>query len=787
MIVQLKKQILMVVLSALAFCVQAQNVAIGQFRDHLSCTKGIAVNTYGSKVVCATAPGLFSFDTEDKSLKRMNKVEGFSDLGVSALAYAAAYDLEILCYSNGNIDLLKGEQIINIPDIKRSSMMGNKIINHICVEGSLAYLSCGFGIVVLDLEKLEIKDTYKIGNNGSFVLVNEIQVYHGKIYAATKQGMYVASAANANLAAFQSWSIVSALPLGNYNTLATMNDVLYTNFDKANASNQDTVFAFNNSVWTKAALGAYYLNDDIKDINAGDASLLIALPHKAWIVGADFALNTTCTVLNVAGFPDWATPARPMEIVELKGEYWMADSLFGLIHFKSSGVSEQLIPNGPAYADVWELKARNGRLWVATGGYSSSIGQTWSNVGFYNFDGNTWTNYNDVVTPGYVVNRDLVTVAPHPTEANRAYYGSFGYGIVEMSKGVMVHGYTSANSSLKDFAGGATLVTGLDYDSQNNLWALNTGLGGQALETPLHILKDGQWTGFKIPAVTSNATILIKLMIDSQGNKWMIKTKSNFGVVVTKEKDQNYNANTVFTARHLSIVAGSGKLPSEKVNDIVEDKKGKIWFATDQGVAVTDVVSNATVSGLSDVQQILIEENGVWHHLLESQRVTSIAVDGGNKKWLGTEGAGVFQLSEDGTKQLQHFTAENSVLISNNIVDIAIDDVTGEVFFGTDRGIVSYRGTATGGAVSNDVIYAFPNPVPHNFNGTIGIRGLVNNAIVKITDLTGVLVYETLAEGGQATWDGKRNGERVQSGVYLVFISNDDGTETAVTKIAFIH
>ncbi len=145
MIVQMKKQILMVLLSIFAFGMQAQNVAIGQFRDHLPCTKGIAVNTYGSKVVCATAPSLFSFDTEDKSLKRMNKVEGFSDLGVSALAYAAAYGLEILCYSNGNIDLLKGEQIINIPDIKRSSMMGNKIINHICVEGSLAYLSCGFG------------------------------------------------------------------------------------------------------------------------------------------------------------------------------------------------------------------------------------------------------------------------------------------------------------------------------------------------------------------------------------------------------------------------------------------------------------------------------------------------------------------------------------------------------------------------------------------------------------------------------------------------------------------
>jgi hypothetical protein len=766
----------------LLFCANAQGVAIGQWRDHLPYTKGIAVGLGGNNIYCATNPGMFYYDTQDKTVNRLSKSTGCSDIGVSSVAYASDYGMEILGYSNGNIDLLIGKQIVNLPDIKRSSILGNKIINHIFVSGSIAYLSCGFGIVVLDLAKQEIKDTYKIGTNGTFIFVNEIAVYHDKIYAATKDGLYSASVNNNNLAAFQSWT-KPALPAGNFNTIAVVNDILYTNFDKLASGNQDTLYAYNNSVWSKPALGVYYNNNDIRDINAGASDLLICLYSKAWVVAADYSLKYEFAGFKVNPYPDWSTTARPMEMVEQNGEYWMADSLFGLIHFKDN-LNEQMVPNGPNYVDVWEMKAKNGRLWVTTGGYDNAINQTYSNNGFASYDGAQWTVYNDLITPGWVGVHDLICAAPHPTEANHAFIGSFGYGLIECTNGSILAGYSKGNSSLKDLNGqGTVLVTGLDYDANNNLWALNSGALGVLVDEPLHRYKNGIWTGYKIPAITSNSSMLIKLMIDSNGNKWMIKTKSNFGAVVAREKSNG----TDFYVRHFGINAGNGNLPSEKVNDIVQDKKGKIWFATDQGVAILDFADEMYGSTSFDVQQILIEEDGVWHHLLESQRVTAIAVDGGNKKWFGTEGAGVFQLSEDGTKQLQHFTTANSALISDNIIDLEIDDVTGEVFFGTDKGIVSYRGTATSGSESNGEVYAYPNPVIHEYTGTIGIKGLVNNAFVKITDITGTLVYETKAEGGQATWDGKRNGERVQTGVYLVFISNDDGTETAVTKILFIN
>lgn len=781
--ISMKKYLLFCLLNLPALFLAAQGVAIGEWRDHLTYSQGLSVSVGGDRIYCGTNPGTFYYDTEDKTVNRMAKSAGFSDIQASSFAYSASHSMEIVGYSNGNVDLFVGKQITNIPDIKRSSILGNKVINHILVDGDLAYLSCGFGIVVLDLAKREIKDTYKIGNNGTFVFVNEIAIYHDKIYAATKDGLYAANLNNSNLSAFQSWSKPS-LPAGNFNTIDVVNNLLYTNFDNGDAGN-DTLFAFNNSAWSRPSMGSYYHNNDIKDINVSASELLLSLYGKVWVINAsDYSLKYEYTFFQINSWPTWATPTRPMEVVEKDGEYWMADSLFGLIHFKGADFNEQLIPNGPTYADVWEMKAANGTLWVATGGYTTAISQQWQNRGFYSYNGATWTNYNDIITPGWVTTRDLITVAPHPTVADQAYFGSFGYGVQGVSKGSVIAGYNTGNSSFQDYDGGGTvLITGLAFDASNNLWALNSGQPGALVDEPLHVYKNGQWTGYKIPAITSNASILVKLMIDSEGNKWMIKTKSNFGAVVTKEKTAGG-----FSVRHFSINEGSGKLPSEKVNDIVQDKKGKIWFATDQGVAVIDLSSDMyNASKAYDVQQILIQEEGVWHHLLESERVTSIAIDGGNKKWFGTEGAGVFQLSEDGSKQLQHFTTENSPLISNNIIDIAVDEITGEVFIATDRGIVSFRGTATDGGATNDKVYAYPNPVQHDFTGTIGIKGLVNNAFVKITDLTGVVVYETRAEGGQATWDGKRNGERVQTGVYLVFISNDDGTETAVTKILFIN
>jgi len=175
-------------------------------------------------------------------------------------------------------------------------------------------------------------------------------------------------------------------------------------------------------------------------------------------------------------------------------------------------------------------------------------------------------------------------------------------------------------------------------------------------------------------------------------------------------------------------------------------------------------------------------------YLLGSEAVTSIAVDPANRKWLGTETDGVYLVSENGDKIINHFNVNNSPIFSNKIIDIEIDNESGEVFISTGKGVISYKGFATTPKENHQNVLVYPNPVEPNYNGLIGIKGLVQNANFKITDINGNLVFSSKANGGQGVWDGTNSyGERVGSGVYLIFSTNAVGTETNVAKILFIN
>ena len=178
----------------------------------------------------------------------------------------------------------------------------------------------------------------------------------------------------------------------------------------------------------------------------------------------------------------------------------------------------------------------------------------------------------------------------------------------------------------------------------------------------------------------------------------------------------------------------------------------------------------------------------VTNYLLAEQQVQCIAIDGGNRKWFGTANSGAYLMNETGTKELLHFTVENSPLPSDNILSISVEPKSGEVFFVTAKGVVSYRGDATEAGNSFGEVYVFPNPVRPDYQGVVTIAGLAADVNVKITDIAGNIVYETTANGGQATWDGNNfSGRRVATGIYLVFCSNDDGSETFVTKLLFVN
>ena len=236
--------------------------------------------------------------------------------------------------------------------------------------------------------------------------------------------------------------------------------------------------------------------------------------------------------------------------------------------------------------------------------------------------------------------------------------------------------------------------------------------------------------------------------------------------------------------RYLTATPTTGNLPGNDVYALAKDLKGEIWVGTENGIGVYYDPSLVFASGKTIAADVPVIGNRA---LLEGQLVKTIAVDGANRKWVGTDN-GVWLFNEDGDKMILNFTMANSPLPSNKITDIKVNHATGDVYIGTEGGLVSYRAGATVTSEKPNCAAVYPNPVRPGYTGQIGISGVPNNGKVKITDVTGVLVYETKALGGTAVWNGRDyNGKKVRSGVYLVLSSNAEGTETCTTKVAVIE
>ena len=243
--------------------------------------------------------------------------------------------------------------------------------------------------------------------------------------------------------------------------------------------------------------------------------------------------------------------------------------------------------------------------------------------------------------------------------------------------------------------------------------------------------------------------------------------------------------------RKISVIDENNKVITNEIFAIAEDRKGNIWLGTNLGILVFYSPSRALSGENFYAQKIIVPRNdgsGLGDPLLGTETVTTIEVDGANRKWIGTRNGGVFLVSEDGLEEIHSFNVNNSPLLSNSITDIAINDQSGEVYIGTNNGIISYVSDATKPDDIFEDVYVYPNPVREDYHGKIVVSGMVEDTHVKITDLNGNLVYETRSLGGQAVWDGTNlSKQRVATGVYLVFCTTDDGLQTHVTKLLFIH
>jgi ligand-binding sensor domain-containing protein len=432
------------------------------------------------------------------------------------------------------------------------------------------------------------------------------------------------------------------------------------------------------------------------------------------------------------------------------------------------------------------MTCKGNDLYIAPGGRDASFIPIWIAPQIYHFDNANWNNIAGYNNPVMNQAHDVVSIAVDPFDSKHVFAASFGRGLLELYNDSVVKRYNESNSTLGHHTSSDTSdirVGGISFDAAGNLWAV-TCHNNKCLS----MKKGDKWTGFNIPIV--NESDLGQILIDKNGQKWIQmrygNTNPNSILVFTDNgtPDNNLDDKSIL----LNSVVGNGNIPGTTVFAMAEDKKGEIWIGTEKGVAVFYSPENVFQPGQNfDAQRILVTQGSYVQYLLENETVTAISVDGANQKWIGTDRGGVYLFSEDGTKQIYHFTSENSPLLSDRITCIAINQ-DGEVFYGTDKGVISFRAPATPGGDTNENVYAFPNPVKSDYEGYIAVKGLVSNAQVRITDINGVLVYSTRAEGGQAVWDGKNfDGRKAQSGVYLVYAANDTGTEKVVTKILIIN
>lgn len=782
------RSFLIVALLACAGRALAQQ-AIGQWRDHLPYLRMVDVAQGNGIIYTATNTGVFSFDPASGEIARINKTNILSDVDIRGLKWNPTLGLLLVYYGNGNLDILQGNSGFNLGDIKRSAILGNKAINGIHCEGTLAYLACGFGIVVVDLERREVKETWFIGPNGEQVVVNAVTFSTDSIYAATTTGLYTASRNAPNLSAFTSWQrrmdMGPQMADGPFELAVTFGGRPVIGFREV-VNNQDTllILAADNT-WQVVPSTIGRRN---RGISVSDDGSLLLTAHENDIQTFDLGLNVVANYYGYAGLT-----CEPAKAIRGEGFAWVADRTHGLAKATGGDQGSTIRPNGPLNASCYRMDASGGTLCVATGGVEGNWANKFLKDGVHFFTDEEWRTVNlsnDTLFAGGnnfagAVN-DMTAVAVDPNDPARVFTGSWDDGVIEFLNGTTVANYTQTNSSLGVATNdntGKVNVAGLAFDTEGNLWVTNAWAA-----SPLSVrTASGSWYNFTPGSLLNGNLLLADILAASNGYKWIVRPRGNAlllfndGGTITDTGDDQWKL--------ISNAEGSGGLPAPDVFCVAEDKEGQIWVGTTKGVAVFYTPA-AIFSGEGDwdAQQILIEQDGNVQILLETESVSAIVVDGANRKWIGTQTSGAFLVSADGREQIHHFTQENSPLPSNNITSIAIDGTTGEVFFGTDRGIIGFRSDAIDGGDDATCATVFPNPVRETYTGPIAVTGLVRDSEVKITDVSGNLVFRTTSLGGQAIWNGTdMSGNRVATGVYMILATDLTGAFKCNTRVLVVR
>ncbi|MBC7846876.1 MAG: T9SS type A sorting domain-containing protein [Flavobacterium sp.] len=719
-------------------------------------------------IFAASENALFSKNTTTSQLKITNTIDGLSGETISSLYYSSTYNKTIVGYENGLMIVINEADgsMLNIVDIINKQLPSNmKKINHFMEYQGIVYVSCDFGIVQFNLATMLFGDTYFIGNNGAEISVTQTAVFNGYIYASTFDGIRKADVAGKNLIDFNQWIQIAS---GSWSSI----EVFGTELIAINTSGY--IHKYNQV--PNSFTGYFALPSASVDMRKTANYLVITTASSVYFYNNQMAIVRQINSNQVSGSNVSFTCATTIDDV-----VYIGTKENGLLNTTISVASafENNTPSGPSRNNIFALQVASTALWTVYGDYAGDYNPyPLDSYGISKFSSTGWLNipYEKVLGA-----KSIVRVIMNPNNENEVYMGCSYSGLLKVENDIPSVLYNQTNSGLEEISfvpnyHNDVRINGGAFDKSGNLWVNNS-----LVLNGLKVLKaNGQWQSFSMEGILDKYTNanMGRLIIDKNGTKWW---GTNYEGLISYNESIN-------KFKKITFGADKGNLPIFDVRSIAVDNRNQLWIGTSKGLRVLPNVNSYLGDDQMTTNPVIILDDNLAQELMYEQFISDIVVDGANNKWIGTADSGVFLVSPNGQETIYHFTKNNSPLPSNVVNDIDINSITGEVFIATNKGMVSFKGTATAANEDLNNVYVYPNPVRPEYEGTVKIAGLLDKATVKITDIEGNLVYETTSEGGTIEWDTTAFGKhKVASGVYMIFISAQDGIETKVKKVMIIR